>query len=731
MQVIRFIPFFILLCCTQVVSVAAADSSSMAVLLADNYLKSFTEKAKEGKGRLVGQKSAKLDTNVTAVALAPREERLLIFNEIFETSKRYQACYPVSRKVLNQYAWNDLHLFCGTTRTPGYHFLSRINRTLTALGECALASLLAAPTADLSVLSKRQQLIAYLGKEIAIGSVLKDQLQVYKKSENHLLSFWTETDPLYTKEYAEYLTRLFYYKDRVAVNKQAGSLQGRKFWLRDVWNIYSNFVFYPLLGVAICEANVVFNSEINHKHAYTDMFPRYVPIWNYFYCNELYKSGTKYAPNLKGNNEFKIVGYIFSTWFTLHSLWQYYKGYRNYKEYAAVLKNLALRMADVQTFFTVAKKVTALIQENPQLKALYGEQLAATRKLLERTQEQSEVGDLLRYLEEMPLRSWSYLGSNAGKLLASYKLFVEHKAAFHDALYELGQLDAFLSIATLMEETRAKGAANAYTFTKLVSPAEATKPHLALAAMWNPMLAPTVAVGNDITLDVGGVQTVVLTGPNAGGKSTFLTGVTYAVLLSQTFGIAAAQSCSLTPFSSINTYIDITDDIAAGKSLFMAEVARFQDHLTKLRQLKRDAFSFSIFDEPFSGTNPTEGAAAEYSVLNSIASYQNTLNIVATHYPIVMLLEKNEPTKGFKNYKVFITKDAGGRINYSYKVIPGASTQAIAIDILEEEGYSSDMLKQARDIIDNPDKYKKSFTENKKSAEKVASKRQNSKPVKK
>ncbi|MDD9139347.1 MAG: hypothetical protein NQ127_00185 [Candidatus Cardinium sp.] len=730
MQIIRFIPFFILLCCTQVVSVAAADSASMAVLLADNYLKSFEEDAKEEKGRAAAQKSAKLDTNVTAIALAPREERAIIFNEIFGTSKRYQACYPALRKVLNQYAWNDLHLFCGTTSTPGYHFLSRINRTLTALGECALASLLAAPTADLSVLSKRQQLIAYLGKETAISSTLKDQLQAYKKAENHLLSFWTETDPLYTKEYAEYLTRLFYYKDRVAVNKQAGSLQMRKFWLRDVWNIYSNFVWFPFVGVVLCEAEVVFDSKFNHEKAYA-YFPYWVPIVNYFHSYKNYKSGNEYDPGLKGNNSAKIGGYIMSTVFTVWSFWQYYKGCRNYKEYAAVLKNLALRMADVQTFFTVAKKVTAFIQENPQLEALYGEQLAATKKLLERTQEQSEVGNLLRYLEEMPLRSWSYLGSNAGKLLASYKLFVEHKAAFHDALYELGQLDAFLSIVTLMEETRAQGAAHAYTFTKFVSPAEATKPHLALAAMWNPMLAPTVAVGNDITMDVGGIQTVVLTGPNAGGKSTFLTGVTYAILLSQTFGIAAAQSCALTPFSSINTYIDITDDIAAGKSLFMAEVARFQDHLNRLKQLKRDAFSFSIFDEPFSGTNPTEGAAAEYSVLNSIASYQNTLNIVATHYPIVMLLEKNEPTKGFKNYKVFITKDAGGRINYSYKVIPGASTQAIAIDILEEEGYSSDMLKQARDIIDNPDKYKKSFTENKKSAKKVASKRQNSKPVKK
>lgn len=166
----------------------------------------------------------------------------------------------------------------------------------------------------------------------------------------------------------------------------------------------------------------------------------------------------------------------------------------------------------------------------------------------------------------------------------------------------------------------------------------------------------------------------------------------------------------MTPFSKINTYIDITDDIAAGKSLFLAEVDRFHTHLKLLQRLKPQEFSFTIFDEPFSGTNPIEGAAAEYSVLNYIAKYSNAFNIVATHYPTVMLLEQREPQKGFKNYKVFIKPMAKGqRIQYTYKVVPGASDQTIAIDILAEQGYATEMLQQARDIIKYPERYKKSF----------------------
>ncbi|ROT47340.1 MutS-related protein [Candidatus Cardinium hertigii] len=696
------------------------ETCSITLPLAASYLKSFESESDESEKKQPSRllQSARLPsgiTNITAIYLTPREERAIVFNKIFATSQRYQACYPTSTsdRVLNQYAWKDLHLFCGTTTTPNYHFLSRINKTITVLGESALASLLAAPTADLSTLTKRQQLIALLGQDKVTSQTLKVSLREYKNSEKQLLSFWTETDPLYTKEYGAYLTRLFYYKDRAATNKKAGPLQMRKLLLRDIWNIHTNFVWYPLLCGAVMGPMYAFfigKTWANTLAFYKEAWPFPLPLVGIWFLNKTFKDITfKRAPIEVALNKF-IYNFAFVS-INVHSFYQYYRGYKNYKEYSGVLRNLALRMADVQTFFTVAKKVNAVIQANPRFEALYGEQFAATRKLLERTQEQSEIGTLLRYLEELPFRAWSYVFGHAGKLLASYKLFVEHKAAFHDAMYELGQLDALLSIVTLMEETRAKDAAHAYTFTKFVAADQATKPHLALTAMWNPMLKPTVAVGNDIKMDVGDVQTIVLTGPNAGGKSTFLTGVIYTVLLSQTFGIAAAQACELTPFSSINTYIDITDDIAAGKSLFMAEVARFQDHLNRLKQLKRHAFSFSIFDEPFSGTNPTEGAAAEYSVLSSIASYQNTFNIVATHYPIVMLLEKNEPTKGFKNYQVFITKDAVGRIQYSYKVIPGESTQTIALDILEEEGYASEMLKQARDIIANPDKYKQSFTD--------------------
>lgn len=688
------------------------DEDKLAIKWADGYLNSFSvdKSVTKPSAQKINPRDDKKRNKVatpTEISLSPRAERALVLQEIFASSPLYQHCYGNrADQPFNPYAWNDLHLFCGTTTTPSYHLLSRINKTITVLGESALASLLAVPTADLAELTQRQQFIKLLCKDQLLYQKIKELLHQYKRSEQSMLSFWSDREPLYNEEYDKYLTRLFYQKGRIAVNKNASSLQTRKIWLRDIWNIYSNFVWFPLVGTTIGSIAPLFSNSLTYEKFYSEFWPNWIPglgIWNIYRLRKKYKE-LQMVP--------AFVHYLWPVYFTIHSAWQYYKGVRNYKEYAGVLNHLALRMADIQTFVKTAEEIHALVEANPEFSALYRAKLKATAGLLLRRGEASEVGNLLLYLDTLPLRSWRYLSSHAGKLLASYKLFVEHKAVFHDALYELGQLDAFLAMATLMEETAALAAPHRYTFTALLPHAQYNhKPHLTIKGMWNPMLDPKVAIGNDIAMGAHTpLQTMILTGPNAGGKSTFLTGITYTILLSQVFGIAPAQSCALTPFHRINTYIDVTDDIAAGKSLYISESERFNNHAKMLKSMEAEACSFTIFDEPFSGTNPEEAATAEYSVLNYIARYTNALNIVATHYPLVMCLEDMEPHKGFKNYKVFIKqKGRGAKIVYTYKIIPGKSEQTIAIDILEEQGYDPEILEEARDMMKNKDKYRQSF----------------------
>ncbi|MEL6539756.1 MAG: hypothetical protein AAFP93_03230 [Bacteroidota bacterium] len=390
-----------------------------------------------------------------------------------------------------------------------------------------------------------------------------------------------------------------------------------------------------------------------------------------------------------------------------------YRSISNYFEYSSVLRNLALRMADAQAFVLAARSVSGVMASSSELEKLYGSRLTKLRELLAQSKKNTELGDLIRYLKTQPYTSWSYFFNDAGKLLASHKLFTEYKDEFADAMHELGELDAFLSIATLVQEARDSKAKHQYTFVEYIGRGKKSKPYINLVDMWNPFLDAKTAVGNSVEMDAaGGVRNIILTGPNAGGKSTFLKGVTSSLLLGQTLGIAPAKKLIMTPFNKINTYINVQDDVAAGKSLFMAEVDRAQKHLNTLSNLKAQEFSFTIMDEVFSGTNPREGAAAVYSVLEAMADYSNAINIVATHYPVVMLLEKNVAKKGFKNYKVYIkyNRDTDKKIHYTYKVIPGKSNQAIAIQILKEQGqFNARLLKRAEEIINHPERYRAEF----------------------
>lgn len=681
----------------------AEDSLSRSI--ADNYLRAFpSEKIVEAPDFTGKTKHDDFDIKqMRPPKLGPNSIRSIMFNTILAKSDQMSSLQQHMQIVLNQYAWNDLKLFFGSTSAPQYHLLGRINRTLTVAGEAVLAALLVTPTSNIKELKERQTVVKTFVKNIENVKHIRTALADYKDAENSMLSFYSSTDPLYTKEYRNYMEDYYYAKNNDSSNKSAGWLEFKKRFLRDFWGISVSFI-YPYTNRVLLEGfHALLGNNISKERK--EMWKSATPIYGGVYAWENAKKETG-AENLWETGHGKFLG-TFLIAMEVNYVWSCYKGVRNYLEYSYTLRNLAMRMSDIQVFLKTAEKISAYIAGSPELEAVYGSKLIGIRKLLARAQDGSEVGNLVKYLLELPYKNWSYFFNNAGKLLASHTLFVEHKDEFADAMYEIGQIDAYTGVTVLVDESQKYDKDHAFTFATFLDRKERSRPYIKLSDMWNPFLDAKIAVSNDIEMG-DNVRNITLTGPNAGGKSTFLTGVTNSLLLCQSFGIAPAKVAIITPFDKINTYIDIADDIAAGNSLFMAEVKRAQAHIKIIKSLKQHEFAFTIFDEPFSGTNPTEGAAAEYSILEALAAYENSLSIVATHYPIVMLLEDRARDKGFVNYKVFISEDHH-MLHYSYKVVPGKSTQAIAIRILEEEGFDTALLTRAKDIIKNPQNYAAKF----------------------
>lgn len=305
------------------------------------------------------------------------------------------------------------------------------------------------------------------------------------------------------------------------------------------------------------------------------------------------------------------------------------------------------------------------------------------------------LATLLKELYTHTLTPPSSYFSFAGRVLQLNKGFQgDAKTHLIPLLRAIGEIDAYVSLAKLYRRHKAH-----FSFAHYDS--QASTPYVCAHNFWHPMIKPDVVVKNSLTLGHANTpRNGIVTGPNAGGKSTILKGLTLNILLAQTCGLVAAESMTLTPFSQINTYLNITDDIGSGDSLFKAEVKRAQNLLNQIKALDHSTFVFTIMDEIFCGTAPKEGEAVGCGVEKHLGAFPHSISLLATHYPRITELGDQEPAT-FKNYKVTARKLPDGAIEYPYKIVEGKTTQNIAIDILQNEGFARDILNTANAILDN------------------------------
>jgi hypothetical protein len=217
-------------------------------------------------------------------------------------------------------------------------------------------------------------------------------------------------------------------------------------------------------------------------------------------------------------------------------------------------------------------------------------------------------------------------------------------------------------------------------------------PRVRMIGLVHPALIGSAgAVRNDVEIgsDLSARSHVVLTGPNAGGKSTLMKSVLTAALLAQTLTIAPCSSCTLTPFSRISSHINVADAVGC-ESMFEAEMRRV---LRVLASPPADgSFMLVALDELFSSTNPVEGVAAAVACVRRLASNTRVLSIVSTHYTrICTELERDADTRvAFHQMPVSRVNTAAGYagatheslITFPYLLRPGVCRQHIALELM-------------------------------------------------
>jgi hypothetical protein len=192
---------------------------------------------------------------------------------------------------------------------------------------------------------------------------------------------------------------------------------------------------------------------------------------------------------------------------------------------------------------------------------------------------------------------------------------------------------------------------------------------------------PLLAVGKRVpyTLIMGPVEHhAICTGPNRGGKSTFLRSTLTNLVFAHTWGVAFARRCILTPVEWVISSLRL-EDRPGEQSLFEREVSVAGEILKRVRA--GDTRGWVIIDELFHTTNPPDAATASQIFLRQLWNSQTVTSIVSTH----LFAHAEEAPQNVQRLCVDSAVDSDtGKIQYKYTVIQGINTMSSVEELLIE-----------------------------------------------
>lgn len=179
----------------------------------------------------------------------------------------------------------------------------------------------------------------------------------------------------------------------------------------------------------------------------------------------------------------------------------------------------------------------------------------------------------------------------------------------------------------------------------------------------------------------------IITGPNAAGKTTLLKSTLFNIILSQQMGCGFYDKANINMYHYIHCYLNIPDT-SGRDSLFQAEARRCKEILDKINKVPNKRH-FCIFDELYSGTNPSDAVDSAYSFLSYLTKFKNINFILTTHY--VDLCEKLSTNKKIENKNMKIIKE-NNDITYTYKLTKGICKIKGGNKILKDLGYPEEIV---------------------------------------
>lgn len=253
--------------------------------------------------------------------------------------------------------------------------------------------------------------------------------------------------------------------------------------------------------------------------------------------------------------------------------------------------------------------------------------------------------------------------------------FLEYKPLVSTIAIAIAKIDAIMSLARVASE-------NDY-----VAPIIDEGKDIYIEGGRHPLLESTTEfVANDICLNEN-QSFYIISGPNMGGKSTYIRQVALIVIMAQIGSYVPATSASIGIVDKVFSRIGASDDIHLGQSTFMVEMTETAYILRNMTDR-----SLILLDEIGRGTSTCDGVAIAQAIVRYILDEKKAKTLFTTHYLELTTLEKD--FRGIVNYRVDVA-EINGKIIFLHKIVAGAANKSYGLEVARLAGLPSKCLQLA------------------------------------
>lgn len=380
--------------------------------------------------------------------------------------------------------------------------------------------------------------------------------------------------------------------------------------------------------------------------------------------NPLIRMITQYRESSPEQKTYQVLAfsfYLFSIYQQLSYCYKFYENFVNLHKYLIALRTY---------LETTIQRMRHMVGFTHELKTYKSFNTDLSRNI-------NELMDVIHLLSPITPFQWSLSKfMKMGYVLKTFYTLKKTPSIMENVTYALH----FNSYVRHMETLATLHTAKKIYCAKLLKD---KTPTLKLKAMYYPALVGKDTYDGVVRNSVSLNQNLIVTGPNASGKTTTIKSIFLNVLLTQQFGVGCYAGASMTPFKHLHCYLNIPDTMGRD-SLFQAEARRCKKMIDDIAA-NGNGKHLCMFDELFSGTNPEEAVASSERFIRYITKQPNVKWVLTTHFN--QLCKSLDKHKEIQNCHMDVSKDFVA----SYKLKKKISNVKGAFKILSDMNFPKEI----------------------------------------